>query len=145
MTRNAVVEDEAARAQVPHERVVVQRPDPDGQPADREHPCEHGAEARPVRNDAVRTRLPYASENPDTEPLDSAATGDLTFRLFSVYPSPYTHVGKEVEVRGFLIRTGAARRINVTSLRTVASDCRTTNRTTHHATGHATIGRHIVR
>ena len=78
--------------------------------------------------DAVRTRLPSASENPGAELPDPTLTGDLTFRLFGIYPRPEVHVGHEVEVRGFLIRNATADRINVTSLRTVTPGCRVTHR-----------------
>lgn len=72
--------------------------------------------------EAVRTRLPYAAEDPDAHP-DPALARDLTFRLFGIYPNPDLRVGHGVEVRGFLIRNAEANRINVTSLRTVTPAC----------------------
>jgi cytochrome c5 len=79
--------------------------------------------------DAVRTRLPYGPETADTGPgvterPGAPVSGTLSFRLFGIYPKPDSHVGHQVEVRGFLIRNAAADRINVTSLRTVTFDCR---------------------
>jgi mono/diheme cytochrome c family protein len=72
----------------------------------------------------ARTRLPYASEDSGAQPADPMPTGDVTFRLFGIYPDPEIHVGHRIEVRGFLIRNAGGDRINVTSLRPVRPDCK---------------------
>jgi mono/diheme cytochrome c family protein len=74
-------------------------------------------------SEPVRARTPDASSD-DVEAVSTGAAGTFTFRLFDLYPTPERDVGHDVEVKGFLIRTGPTDRINVTSLRPIADACR---------------------
>jgi mono/diheme cytochrome c family protein len=70
----------------------------------------------------VRTRDPNAAEEgPLDEPRATAGTG--TFKLLQLYLGSESDSGRQVEVRGFLIRVPNDDRINVTSVRKLAETC----------------------
>jgi hypothetical protein len=53
----------------------------------------------------------------------ATATGSQTFQLLNPFPSPATHVGRQVLVKGLLIRNPAGDRINVVRLEPLAATC----------------------
>jgi mono/diheme cytochrome c family protein len=73
-------------------------------------------------SEPVRTRDPNAADN--AKPEDTAArAGARTFKLLQLYLGSDSDSGRQVEVRGFLIRVPNDDRINVTSMRKVAETC----------------------
>ena len=76
-------------------------------------------------SDAARTRFPDVVADPDRDASAVTGGGNLSFQLFGIYPAPDAHLRHQVEVRGLLIRTTAADRINVTSLRSLGAACAT--------------------
>jgi cytochrome c5 len=71
----------------------------------------------------VRTREPDAPKDEAVPPLDAAPLGERTFRLQQVYGAPAGWKDQKVVAKGFLTRTGSEDRVNVTSMRTLASSC----------------------
>lgn len=69
----------------------------------------------------VRTGSPDASTDAAAAP--ALARGDLQVGVFGFYPSPDRHVGRLVEIRGFLIRDAGGLRVNATSLIELRSSC----------------------
>lgn len=64
-------------------------------------------------------------ETRDVQPAAGAAiaSGTQTFQLLNPFPSPAAHVGRQVQVRGLLIRSPAGDRINVLSLAPMGTMC----------------------
>jgi cytochrome c5 len=73
--------------------------------------------------DPVRTRAPEAATDTEAAQLDPAPFGTRAFRLQQVYGAPDGWSGQKVAVKGFLNRTSAEERVNVTSMRTLTSPC----------------------
>jgi mono/diheme cytochrome c family protein len=71
----------------------------------------------------VRTRDPNAGEDAKPGETEAKAAGSRTFKLLQLYLGSDSDSGRQVEVRGFLIRVPNDDRINVTSLRKVAETC----------------------
>ena len=71
----------------------------------------------------ARTRDPNQAEG--ASPADTAAgpAGTRSFKLLQLYLGSDSDSGRQVEVRGFLIRVPNDDRINVTSIRKVAESC----------------------
>jgi mono/diheme cytochrome c family protein len=74
-------------------------------------------------SEPVRTREPNAADEAKPEEAPAATTGTRTFKLLQVYLGADSDSGRQVEVRGFLIRVPNDDRINVTSIRKVAETC----------------------
>ena len=73
-------------------------------------------------SEPVRTRDPNAAD--ETKPEDAGARGGArSFKLLQLYLGSDSDSGRQVEVRGFLIRVPNDDRINVTSMRKVAETC----------------------
>jgi mono/diheme cytochrome c family protein len=73
--------------------------------------------------DPVRTRAPEAATDAEAADLDQAPLGTRSFRLQQVYGAPSGWTGQRVAAKGFLTRSGAEERVNVTSMRTLSSAC----------------------
>jgi mono/diheme cytochrome c family protein len=69
----------------------------------------------------VRTRDPNAGE--ETKAGETVPAGTRSFKLLQLYLGADSDSGRQVEVRGFLIRVPNDDRINVTSMRKVAESC----------------------
>jgi quinoprotein glucose dehydrogenase len=69
----------------------------------------------------VRTRDPNAAE--ETKAEATVPAGARSFKLLQLYLGSDSDSGRQVEVRGFLIRVPNDDRINVTSMRKVAESC----------------------
>jgi len=73
--------------------------------------------------DPVRTGRPQpAAEERSAAPINSSGTGTFSLLVSSAY-SPGGHIGRVVEVRGFLIRRPNDNRINLTSIEPVGPAC----------------------
>ena len=73
-------------------------------------------------SEPVRTRDPNQAE--DAKPEEAAGpAGARAFKLLQLYLGSDSDSGRQVEVRGFLIRVPNDDRINVTSIRKVAESC----------------------
>ncbi len=72
---------------------------------------------------AVRTDDPSESSPEALAALAGRPPGDRTFELMAVYPDPAAHAGHTMEAKGFLIRSPAGDRINVSTLGMVADAC----------------------
>jgi mono/diheme cytochrome c family protein len=80
-------------------------------------------------SDPARTRSPMQPTEAEIAAARAKPLGSQTFQLLDVeYFSnafrPEAHVGHKVNAKGFLIRTGADVRINVTWAEMLAADCR---------------------
>ena len=73
--------------------------------------------------DPVRTRAPEAATDAEAAELDQAALGTRSFRLQQVYGAPAGWTGQKVAAKGFLTRSGAEERVNVTSMRVLSTPC----------------------
>jgi len=73
--------------------------------------------------DPVRTRAPEAATDAEAAQLDSDPVGTRIFRLQQVYGAPPGWTGQRVVAKGFLTRSGTEERVNVTSIRTLATPC----------------------
>ena len=73
--------------------------------------------------DPVRTRAPEAATDAEAAELDRAPLGTRSFRLQQVYGAPAGWSGQRVAAKGFLTRSGAEERVNVTSMRALSSPC----------------------
>jgi S-disulfanyl-L-cysteine oxidoreductase SoxD len=69
----------------------------------------------------VRTRDPNAAD--ETKADETVPAGTHSFKLLQLYLGADSDSGRQVEVRGFLIRVPNDDRINVTSIRKVAETC----------------------
>jgi cytochrome c5 len=74
-------------------------------------------------SEPARTKDPAASRDDELKESQTARLGTQAFRLLNVYPAPDPYRGHKVETKGFLIRDPGGNRINVTSVRTLASRC----------------------
>jgi mono/diheme cytochrome c family protein len=73
--------------------------------------------------DPVRTRAPEAASDAEAAELDQVPLGARSFRLQQVYGAPPGWTGQKVAAKGFLTRSGAEERVNVTSMRTLTTPC----------------------
>jgi hypothetical protein len=73
--------------------------------------------------DPVRTRAPEAATDAEAVELDEAPLGNRSFRLQQVYGAPSGWKGQKVAAKGFLTRSGTEERVNVTSMRVLATPC----------------------
>jgi mono/diheme cytochrome c family protein len=73
--------------------------------------------------DPVRTREPEAPKDDAAAQLDGGALGDRTFRLQQVYAAPAGWTNQKVVAKGFLTKSGAEERVNITSMRALTSAC----------------------
>ena len=71
----------------------------------------------------VRTRAPEPASDAEAAELDQAPLGQRSFRLQQVYGAPAGWMGQKVAAKGFLTRSGTEERVNVTSMRTLATPC----------------------
>ncbi len=71
----------------------------------------------------VRTRDPNQAEEAKPEETAAGPAGARAFKLLQLYLGSDSDSGRQVEVRGFLIRVPNDDRINVTSIRKVAESC----------------------
>jgi hypothetical protein len=71
----------------------------------------------------VRTRAPEPANDAEAAELDKAPLGDRSYRLQQVYGAPTGWMGQKVAAKGFLTRSGGEERVNVTSLKTLATQC----------------------
>jgi quinoprotein glucose dehydrogenase len=71
----------------------------------------------------IRTKDPAASADGEPKQAQASGPGTQAFRLLNVFPAPNPYVGHTVEAKGFLIRDPGGNRINVTSVRSLASRC----------------------
>jgi mono/diheme cytochrome c family protein len=74
-------------------------------------------------NEPARTKDPASSRDDELKKSQAAGPETQTFRLLNVYPAPDPYRGHKVEAKGFLIRDPGGNRINVTSVRSLASRC----------------------
>jgi S-disulfanyl-L-cysteine oxidoreductase SoxD len=79
-------------------------------------------------SEPVRTRSPMQPSESEIAAAKAKPLGSQTFQLLDVeYFSnafhPEAHAGHKVNAKGFLIRTGADAKINVTWVETLAADC----------------------
>jgi len=74
-------------------------------------------------SEPVRTRDPNAGEETKPEAIAPRPAGARSFKLLQVYLGSDSDSGRQVEVRGFLIRVPNDDRINVTSMRKLAESC----------------------
>ena len=74
-------------------------------------------------SEPVRTRDPNQAEEARPEETAAGPAGARTFKLLQLYLGSDSDSGRQVEVRGFLIRVPNDDRINVTSIRKVAESC----------------------
>jgi len=74
-------------------------------------------------SDPVRTRAPEAATDAEAADLDQTPLGARSFRLQQVYGAPPGWTGQKVAAKGFLTRSGAEERVNVTSMRTLTTAC----------------------
>jgi hypothetical protein len=73
--------------------------------------------------DPVRTRAPEPATDLEAAELDQASLGGRSFRLQQVYGAPPGWTGQKVAAKGFLTRSGTEERVNVTSMRTLTTQC----------------------
>ena len=73
--------------------------------------------------DPVRTRAPDAATDAEAAQLDPLPLGTRRFRLQQVYGAPPGWTRQKVAVKGFLTRSGAEERVNVTSVKTLTTPC----------------------
>ena len=71
----------------------------------------------------VRTRAPEPASDAEAAQLDRAPLGSESYRLQQVFGAPSGWMGQRVAAKGFLTRSGAEARVNVTSMRTLPSQC----------------------
>jgi mono/diheme cytochrome c family protein len=71
----------------------------------------------------VRTREPEAPKDDAVAQLDASPFGERTFRLQQVYGPPSGWTNQKVVAKGFLTKTGAEERVNITSMRALTSSC----------------------
>jgi len=74
-------------------------------------------------SEPVRTRDHNAGEETKPEAIAPRPAGARSFKLLQVYLGSDSDSGRQVEVRGFLIRVPNDDRINVTSMRKLAESC----------------------
>jgi mono/diheme cytochrome c family protein len=74
-------------------------------------------------SEPVRTRNPNQGEEASPEDTVAGPAGARSFKLLQLYLGADSDSGRQVEVRGFLIRVPNDDRINVTSVRKVAERC----------------------
>ncbi len=73
--------------------------------------------------DPIRTRAPEPATDAEAADLDRVPFGQRSFRLQQVYGAPPGWMGQKVAAKGFLTRSGTEERVNVTSLRTLTTQC----------------------
>jgi hypothetical protein len=73
--------------------------------------------------DPVRTRAPEPASDAEAAELDRAPLGQRSFRLQQVYGAPTGWMGQKVAAKGFLTRSGPEERLNITSMRTLTTQC----------------------
>lgn len=73
--------------------------------------------------DPVRTRAPEVATDAEAAELDQTPLGNRSFRLQQVYGAPAGWMGQKVATKGFLTRSGAEERVNVTSMRVLSTPC----------------------
>jgi S-disulfanyl-L-cysteine oxidoreductase SoxD len=73
--------------------------------------------------DPVRTRAPEPATDAEAADLDRTPLGGRSFRLQQVYGAPAGWTGQKVAAKGFLTRSGAEERVNVTSMRVLSTPC----------------------
>lgn len=71
----------------------------------------------------VRTRVPEPASDAEAAELDQAPLGQRSFRLQQVFGAPAGWMGQKVAAKGFLTRSGTEERVNVTSMRTLTTQC----------------------
>ena len=71
----------------------------------------------------IRTREPEAPKDDEAGQLDAKPLGERTFRLQQVYSAPAGWTNQKVAAKGFLTKSGAEDRVNITSMRTLTSAC----------------------
>ena len=71
----------------------------------------------------VRTREPEAPKDDAVAQLDAGALGERTFRLGQVYGPPAGWTSQKVVAKGFLTKAGTEERVNITSMRTLTTNC----------------------
>jgi hypothetical protein len=72
-------------------------------------------------SDPMKTKDPKSEE---PVPVEMSGLGARTFELEDIYADPSAHVGRKVEVRGFLLtKTPTGDRVNITSLRMIDPTC----------------------
>jgi cytochrome c5 len=74
-------------------------------------------------SEPVRTREPEAPKDDAVAQLDGTPFGERTFRLQQVYSAPTGWSNQKVVAKGFLTKSGAEDRVNITSLRALTSPC----------------------
>jgi mono/diheme cytochrome c family protein len=74
-------------------------------------------------SEPVRTRNPNQDEDAKPEPNAAGPAGARSFKLLQLYLGSDSDSGREVEIRGFLVRVPNDDRITVTSIRKVAESC----------------------
>ena len=74
-------------------------------------------------SEPVRTRDPNQAEAAKPEETAAGPAGARAFKLLQLYLGSDSDSGRQVEVRGFLIRVPNDDRINVTSIRKIAESC----------------------
>jgi len=74
-------------------------------------------------SEPVRTRDPNQAEGGKAEEAPAGPAGVRSFKLLQLYLGSDSDSGRQVEIRGFLIRVPNDDRINVTSIRKVAESC----------------------
>ncbi len=79
-------------------------------------------------SEPVRTRSPMQPTEPEMAAAKAKPLGSQTFQLLDVeYFSnafhPEAHAGQKVDAKGFLIRSGADAKLNVTWVEMLAADC----------------------
>jgi cytochrome c5 len=70
-----------------------------------------------------RTREPEAPKDEAVAQLDGIALGERSFRLQQVYGAPAGWTNQKVVAKGFLTKSGAEDRVNITSIRALTSPC----------------------
>jgi hypothetical protein len=76
-----------------------------------------------LATDPIRTRAPEPASDAEAAELDGAPLGQRSFRLQQVYGAPAGWMGQKVAAKGFLTRSGTEERLNITSMRTLPTQC----------------------